>query len=584
MRDGWKNTGRRTIDRGDRFRLMAYVPQPLSTESRADNPAPSSPLSVPIFRAVWIASMASNFGGLIQSVGASWMMTSLTSSEQMVALVQASITLPIMLLSLAAGALADNYDRRLVMLVAQGFMLVVSAALSLAAWAGLLSPWALLGFTFLIGCGTALNGPAWQASVGEMVPRTALPNAVALNSMGFNIARSVGPAVGGAIVAAAGAAAAFLTNAVSYIGLIIVLARWRPDRVPSPLPRERVDMAMRAGVRYVAMSPNIRAVLVRAALFGVVASAVPALMPVVARDLVTGGALTYGVLLGGFGIGAVGGALLSGRLRKRLSTEGLVRTATLIMAVGTLGAAVSGLLILAIFSLMLAGAGWVLTLSSFNVTVQMAAPRWVVARALSLYQMSAFGGMAIGSWLFGTLAEDHGVATALMLAAAGMALVALLGFLLPLPQSGNEDMELLGRWTEPDTTVPVEGRSGPVVVTIEYRIAAGSILPFLSAMGERRRIRRRDGAHGWTLLRDLGDPELWIERYHVSTWLDYVRHNQRRTHSDLANSDAIHALHQGGMPPVVHRMIERQIASLPFTRAPDPREMADAMTDPTRSN
>jgi MFS family permease len=528
--------------------------------------------------------MASNFGGLIQSVGASWMMTSLTSSEQMVALVQASTTLPIMLLSLAAGALADNYDRRLVMLAAQGFMLLVSAALSLAAWAGLLSPWALLGFTFLIGCGTALNGPAWQASVGEMVPRAALPSAVALNSMGFNIARSVGPALGGVIVAAAGAAAAFLTNAVSYVGLIAVLARWRPDRIASPLPRERVDMAMRAGVRYVAMSPNIRAVLVRAALFGMVASAVPALMPVIARDLVTGGALTYGVLLGGFGIGAVSGALVSGRLRKQLSTEQLVRVATIIMAVGTLGAGVSNWLTLAIFSLMLAGAGWVLTLSSFNVTVQMAAPRWVVARALSLYQMSAFGGMAVGSWLFGSLAENHGVATALMFAAAGLVFVALLGFALPLPQSGNEDLELLGRWTEPDTAVPVEGRSGPVVVTIEYRIAAGSVVPFLSAMGERRRIRRRDGAHGWTLMRDLGDPELWIERYHVSTWLDYVRHNQRRTNADLANSEAIHALHQGGKPPVVHRMIERQVASLPFTRAPDPREMADAMTDPTRSN
>jgi MFS family permease len=563
---------------------MAKVsPNPSSPSGVADA-APSSPLSVPIFRAVWIASMASNFGGLIQSVGASWMMTSLSSSERMVALVQASITLPIMLLSLAAGALADNYDRRLVMLTAQTFMLLVSAGLSLAAWAGLLSPWTLLAFTFLIGCGTALNGPAWQASVGEMVPRPALPSAVALNSMGFNIARSVGPALGGIIVAAAGAAAAFLTNAVSYIGLIIVLARWRPVRVPSPLPRERVDMAMRAGVRYVAMSPNIRVVLIRAGLFGIVASAVPALMPVIARDLVTGGALTYGVLLGGFGIGAVGGAFVSGYLRKRLSTERLVRVAALTMAIGTLGAGISGWMILAMLSLMLAGGGWVLTLSSFNVTVQMAAPRWVVARALSLYQMSAFGGMAVGSWLFGTLAEGHGVAMALMIAAAGQACVALLGFILPLPQSGNEDLELLDRWTEPDTAVPVEGRSGPVVVTIEYRIAAGSVVPFLSAMGERRRVRRRDGAHGWTLMRDLGDPELWIERYHVSTWLDYVRHNLRRTHADVANSEAIRALHQGDKPPVVHRMIERQVASLPITRAPDPREMADAMTDPTRSN
>ncbi|HET6538528.1 MAG TPA: MFS transporter [Sphingopyxis sp.] len=528
--------------------------------------------------------MASNFGGLIQSVGASWLMTSLTRSEQMVALVQGSITLPIMMLSLVAGALADNYDRRLVMLTAQSFMLLVSVGLSLAAWFGLLSPWTLLAFTFLIGCGTALNGPAWQASVGEMVPRSALPSAVALNSMGFNIARSVGPALGGAIVAAAGAAAAFLANALSYIGLIAVLARWQPQPKPATLPRERIDMAIRAGVRYVAMSPNIRAVLVRAALFGVAASAVPALMPIVARDLMSGGALTYGVLLGGFGIGAVCGALVSGRLRRLLTTENLVRAATLVMVAGTLGTAISPWMIVTIASLMLAGAGWVLALSTFNVSVQMAAPRWVVARALSLYQMAAFGGMAIGSWLFGTFAEDHGVATALLMAAGGLALVALLGLILPLSQNENMDMELLNRWTEPDTAVPIEGRSGPVVVTIEYRIAPGSVVPFLSAMGERRRIRRRDGAHGWTLMRDLGDPQLWIERYHVSTWLDYVRHNQRRTHADVANSEAIKALHQGGEPPVVHRMIERQVASLPFTRAPDPREMADPMTDPTRSN
>lgn len=546
--------------------------------------APVSPLSVPIFRAVWIASMASNFGGLIQSVGASWLMTSLTRSEQMVALVQGSITLPIMMLSLVAGALADNYDRRLVMLTAQSFMLLVSVGLSLAAWFGLLSPWTLLAFTFLIGCGTALNGPAWQASVGEMVPRSALPSAVALNSMGFNIARSVGPALGGAIVAAAGAAAAFLANALSYIGLIAVLARWQPQPKPATLPRERIDMAIRAGARYVAMSPNIRAVLVRAALFGVAASAVPALMPIVARDLMSGGALTYGVLLGGFGIGAVCGALVSGRLRRLLTTENLVRAATLVMVAGTLGTAISPWMIVTIASLMLAGAGWVLALSTFNVSVQMAAPRWVVARALSLYQMAAFGGMAIGSWLFGTFAEDHGVATALLMAAGGLALVALLGLILPLSQNENMDMELLNRWTEPDTAVPIEGRSGPVVVTIEYRITPGSVVPFLSAMGERRRIRRRDGAHGWTLMRDLGDPQLWIERYHVSTWLDYVRHNQRRTHADVANSEAIKALHQGGEPPVVHRMIERQVASLPFTRAPDPREMADPMTDPTRSN
>lgn len=556
---------------------MASTPATTATATH------SSPLSIPIFRAIWIASMASNFGGLIQSVGASWMMTSLAASPQMIALVQASTTLPIMLLSLWAGAVADNLDRRRVMLAAQGFMLVVSVGLAVCAWAGWLSPWLLLSFTFLIGCGTAINGPAWQASVGDMVPRSVLPSAVALNSMGFNIARSVGPALGGAIVAAAGAAAAFLTNALSYIGLIAVLARWKPDYAPRLLPRETLGLAMAAGVRYVWMSPSLRTVLLRAALFGIAASAVPAMMPLVARDLVTGGPLTYGALLGAFGAGAVGGALTSVRLRRRWAPEKLVRVAATALSAGGAIAAVSPWLPLTIVALVLAGAGWVAALSTFNVSVQMAAPRWVVARALALYQMAAFGGMTIGSWLFGSIAEGRGVQVALLSAAGVQMLSVLAGFRLPLRDIETANLAPRG-WETPDTEVPVEARSGPVVVTIDYRIASQDVMTFLNVMNERRRIRRRDGAHHWALLRDLNDPELWIERYHVSTWLDYIRHNQRRTEADRANSEALLALHRGSEAPRVHRMIERQTGSLPVSRLSTPREMADPLTDPTRSN
>jgi len=548
-----------------------------------DSTRPAAPFAIPIFREVWIANLASNFGGLIQSVGASWMMVSLASSPQFVALVQASTTLPIMLLSLWAGAVADNLDRRLVMLWAQSFMLVVSAGLALCAWLGLLSPWLLLGFTFLIGCGTAFNGPAWQASVGDMVPRPVLPGAIALNSMGFNIARSVGPAIGGLIVAAAGAATAFLANAISYLGLIVVLARWRPDTPPRLLPRERLGDAMGAGLRYVAMSPNLRIVMLRAGLFGVAASALPALMPLVARDLVGGGALTYGVLLGAFGIGAVGGALASGWLRHRLSTERVVLIGALALALGAAATAVSPFIAGTLIALLLAGAGWVLALSTFNVTVQMASPRWVVGRALAVYQMAAFGGMAAGSWGFGLIAEDRDVTVALLAAATVQIASALLGFRAPLPQVDALNLDPLSGWTEPETAVAIESRSGPVVVTIEYRIAQKDIVTFLRVMGERGRIRRRDGARHWTLLRDLGDPLLWVERYHVPTWLDYVRHNQRRTHADADNSAQIAALHEGPAPPVVHRMIERQTGSLPLTRAPGAREMSGPMTDPTGS-
>ncbi len=546
--------------------------------------APASPLRIPIFRAVWLASMASNFGGLIQSVGASWMMTSLTKSPALVALVQSSTTLPIMLLSLLAGAIADNLDRRIVMLWSQAFMLSVSLALSFCAWTGVLTPTLLLGFTFLIGCGTAFNGPAWQSSVGEMVPRTALPAAVALNSMGFNIARSIGPALGGAIVAAAGAAAAFAINAASYLALIGVLLRWRPERPARTLPPEPIGTAMGAGVRYVAMSPNLRVVLVRATVFGFAASAIPALMPIIAKDQVAGGPLTYGLLLGAFGVGAVLGALSSGRLRARFSTEWIVRLAATAITMGAAVSAVSTIMPVTVVALVLAGAGWVLALSTFNVTVQMAAPRWVVGRAIALYQMGAFGGMALGSWLFGELADGHGVSVALAVAAAVQALSVPLGVLLPLPQAEALNLDPQNRWQEPQTAVQIEPRSGPVVVTVEYRILPSDIGRFLTVMSERRRIRVRDGARHWTLLRDLGDENLWIERYNVSTWLDYIRHNQRRTNADAENSDRIRALHQGPEGPRVHRMIERQ-TSLFLPHREDPLSTgADPLTDPTRSS
>lgn len=554
--------------------------------SHADiaSPAPraASPLSIPIFRAVWIASLLSNFGGLIQSVGASWMMTSLVQSPQMVALVQASSALPFMLLSLLAGAVADNMDRRRVMLTAQCFMLLTSATLSIFAWEGWLTPWLLLTFTFLIGCGTAMNGPAWQASVGDIVPRAQLAGAVALNSMGFNMARSAGPAIGGAIVAAAGAATAFLVNSISYIGLILVLLRWRPSFPPRMLPPERLLMAMGAGLRYVAMSPNLRIVMLRAASFGIAANAVPALMPLVARNLIKGGPLTYGALLGAFGIGAVIGALGSGRIRRQLSTEAMIRLAALGLAIGTALTGISPYIELTAAALMLAGASWVIALSTFNVTVQLASPRWVVARALSIYQMTAFGGMAVGAWVLGLIAEHHGVSNALLIGAAIQVAVLLLGFLAPLPQVQDLNLDPLRQWTEPDIAVPLEPRSGPVVITVEYRIEPHNIVAFLAAMTERRRIRRRDGAHRWTLLRDLHDAELWIERFHLATWLDYVRYNQRLTQADAETTAVLHRLQKPGEPFRVQRMIERQTGSLPTSRRSDP-VTDDPMTDPTRS-
>ncbi|MBY8827181.1 MFS transporter [Hephaestia mangrovi] len=523
--------------------------------------SPFRPFRHRIFRWVWITSTISNFGGLIEGVGAAWMMVMLAAPASMVALVQASRTLPVMLLSLAAGAIADQYDRRRVLIGAQAFLFLVSAGLMLTTWFNLVTPWLLLTFTFLIGCGNAFNRPAWQSSVPEMVPREDLSGAVALNSMGFNLARSVGPAVGGLIVAAAGAAAAFAFNVLSYLGLFGVLLRWRPDLPQQTLPRERLHHAMSAGVRYVAMSPHILVVLVRSALFGVGSIAIQALLPLVARDLVGGGSFTYGVLLGAFGIGAVGGALIGGMARRSGSTEAVVRLASAGFALATAVIGLSSFLPLTLAALAITGGCWIIVLSSFNVVVQMASPRWVAGRAIALYQMATFGGMSFGSWLWGVLAEEHGIGRTLVLAAIVQAAAVIAALAFRLPEVEDLDLAPLRDFTAPETDVPVDARSGPIVITIEYAIDPADEIAFLTVMAERRRIRRRDGARHWHLLRDLAEPTRWLERYHVPTWLDYVRHNQRRTRADATVSEQLRALHRGNAPPAVTRLIERDIGS-----------------------
>lgn len=563
--------------------MAGVAPDPSAPRS-APRATALSAMRYPVFRRVWFASASSNFGGMIQSVGAAWLMTSIAESAGMVALVQASVALPIMLFSLVAGAMADNLDRRRMMLGAQVFMLLVSTALAICTWAGVITPWLLLLFTFLIGCGAAFNAPAWQASVGDMVPRHELAGAVAFNSMGFNIARSVGPAVGGAIVAAAGAAAAFGINAVSYLALVVVLARWRPQAPPRVLPRETLGVAMASGVRYVAMSPSIRTVLGRAVVFGAGASAAMALMPLVARDLVAGGPMTYGLLLGAFGFGAIAGAVGSARLRDRLSSEGLVRAACAAFAVALVVAATSSVLVLTMAGLVLGGAAWVLALSTFNVTVQLSTPRWVVARALSLYQMSAFGGMATGSWLWGAVAEHADVGTALVAAALVMVACGLMGLLAPLAKLAELNLDPLRRWQEPETSVPVQPRTGPVVITIEYEIAEADVPEFLAAMAERRRIRRRDGARHWRLLRDLADPRVWIERYETPTWLEYLRHTSRLTQDDANVPAQLRALHAGPGRPRVRRTIERQPDELHSVPESGPQALTQPVTDTIRQS
>lgn len=514
------------------------------------------------FRSLWIAALASNFGGLVQAVGAAWLMTSLSDSQNMVALVQGSVALPIMIFSLLAGVFADNFDRRRVMLIAQSFMFCVSILLTFMAFEGWLTPWLLLAFTFSIGCGTALHNPSWQATMGDIVTREELPSAVSLNSMGFNLMRSIGPAAGGAIVALAGAAAAFAVNALSYVAIILALLRWKAPVRDMRLPREPMGNAFSAGLRYVAMSPNLMRVILRGFWFGLSAIALLALLPVVVREILQGSAFVYGVMLGCFGMGAVMGALLNARLRARFANEMIARGGFIGFAFSCSGLAFSTQPILSGIALMLAGACWVLSLSMFNVTIQLSTPRWVVGRVIALYQTGTFGGMAAGSLIWGVIADRGGPETALLCASVMLVIGALVGRVLPLPEFSGLNLDPLGRFKEPDTRFDLSYRSGPVMVMVDYEIAQEDVADFLAAMALRRRVRIRDGAQQWALLRDLHRPEHWSESYHVPTWGEYVRHNERRTQSDAELSDRIRRLHRGEGRPEVHRMIEHQTVPL----------------------
>jgi len=547
---------------------------PGTPASQPAKAAPASPFSVGIFTAIWLSTLVSSFGTNIQGVGAAWLMTDLSGSASMVALVQTSLVLPLMFFALPAGALADGFERRTVMIAAQVFMLCVSLALVAFAWMDWLTPEILLVFTFAIGSGLAINGPASQAVIGEIVPRASLPAAVAYSSMTFNIARSLGPAIGGVIVGAAGAIGAFIGNAVTYLPLTAVLLGWKPQKTEQTrLPRERMGTAMAAGLRYTAMSPDILRVLPRAALFGFSVAAVSALLPIIAREQLQGGPLTFGLLLGAYGVGSVATGFVVRPLLEKLGSEKVIVLASISAAAGTVAIAFSPYLALSMLALVFVGIGWVLALSTCNTVIQLSAPRWVVARTLSIYQMAAFGAMAIGAASFGAFADWTSIFAALLTAAGLHLLSILLGQFLPVIDA-ERDLDPY-QWNEPETLVPVEGRSGPVVITLSYEIAAEDVPEFLALMGERRRVRRRDGARDWTLMRDLGQANRWVERYDVATWHDYVRHNKRHTQADIENWEAILALHQGDSPPLVTRLLERRTANIPTGPEASARELTD---------
>lgn len=531
------------------------------------------PLREPVFRRIWSASVLSNFGQLILGVGAAWEMTRLTSSASLVALVQTALMLPLMLASVPAGAVADMFDRRKIAMLGLGFSVACGTLLTVLAWLGLTSPWMLLGFCSLIGAGVALYSPSWQASISEQVPPAQLPAAIALGSISYNFARSFGPALGGLIVLAAGAKAAFAVNAVCYLPLLLAFFLWRRKHLPSRLPPERIDRAIVSGGRYALHSGPVRTVLVRAFIFGFAGASASALAPLIAKDLLAGNASTYGVLLGSSGVGAVAGALMVSKVRERLGNEAATRILAIASGLAIILVGFSHSLPLTCAGLFLAGAGNIVTIALFNISVQLASPRWVTARALSLFSSALTGGIAIGAVVWGVVANGGSVQVALIASGAALCATPLLAFLFPLPKTGVGGVEAIAIGNEPEVAMALTLRSGPVVIEIDYMVHADKARPYYDAMLKVQRTRMRNGAFNWSISRDVADPGLWTERYQFPTWGDYLRMRDRFTQADLEVQSQVEAFLLEGTSKRVRRRLERPFGSVRWRAdSPDPQQ------------
>ena len=516
-----------------------------------------APLRLPVFRALWLANLVSATGTIVQGVGAAWLMTTLAGTPDLVALVQTATYLPILLLALLAGTLADLWDRRRVLLLAQFWMVLISAGLAWLSGLNLVTPATLLLFTFLIGIGTALTGPAWQASVREIVPRGELAAAVTLNAIAMNFARAVGPAVGGAVIAAAGAGAAFYLNAACTLVLAGALLWWPHDVPSDDLPRERLGSAIVTGLRYVTEVSGLRAILARGLVFGLAASAALALLPLVARDRLAGGPLVYGLLLGAFGLGALAGAFAVHRLRRRYGAERVLT--------GLAGVFGGALLVLGLMpsslppvtvALALAGAAWLGSFATFNIAVQMTTAFWVQARVLALYQATIFGSMAAGSWLWGQVAHVTSLEAGYVAAGSLLLLSIALHRRWRLPVSDAPDLRPR-QLPELKLAFPFDREAGPVMVLIEYRVPLANAAGFARAMEEVGHVRKRDGAWRWHLFQDTADAEHWYEAFTVASWLHYLRQRRRGTAADEVVLERARRFLDPGFQPLVRRMIAR---------------------------
>ncbi|MCD0248149.1 MFS transporter [Xanthomonas melonis] len=526
----------------------------ISTSTPTDGGA-WTPLREPIFRALWLAILGSNIGTWINDVAASWVMAGQTGSPLMVAAVQAATTLPVVLFALVAGTLADSVDRRRYLLLTQGWMLLVAGVLALLAQLQLLTPWVLVGLTFAMGVGAAMAMPAQAAIVSELVPRPMLASAVALNSIGMNIARSIGPAIGGLIVAQFGPPWAFLLNGATFGLMWLVLWRWRRDAHASTLPPESFGTGLRAGLRYAAHAGRLQAVLIKAAGFFLFASALTALLPLVVRRDMQLGAGSYGILLGCIGIGAIGGALLLPRLRARYDRDVLVFVAMLVCAVSLLGLALSRQIAVLCAVMVVNGLAWIAVLSSLQIAAQTAVPAWVRARASSLYIVVFSAGMAAGSLIWGALAQRTSIAVALQIAAAGAVIAALLVKRARIAGTEQQDLTPGGHWPAPAQVEAVDHDRGPVLVTVEYHIAAEARAVFVHLMTQLGNARRRDGAVVWGIAEDAATPGVQLEYFIVASWLEHLRQHERVSGDDRQLQEQIRALHQGERAPLVRHFV-----------------------------
>ncbi len=499
--------------------------------------------------------MIGNQGLMIMSVGAAWMMTRISDNSEMVALVQTSLMLPLLLVALPSGALADMFDRRTVAICAVLLSLAGGSLLFAMAFFEILSPFLLLLMCFVMGTGYALFGPVWQASAAEIVERSQLPQAIALNSMSYNAARTVGPALGGVIVATGGVTVAFGLTAMLYLPLLFVLIAWKRASLRSHLAPENFLNAMGSAVRFASNSPIVRSMLVKAFVTGTCAASLLALLPLVARDLLGGDPQTFGFCLGAYGLGAILAALLIQRLRARFNDSRIIICCLLAMAMALVIISLSRTTPVTLLALVIFGGGWLAIATTLNITIQLSAPRWVTARAVASYQACLAGGIALGSWLWGIVADRTTISEALIISAGAVAVTILI--------RRSEDVIPVDRMHDTVELPPFEpafkpiDRSGPILVEIDYRVDPQNAEEFYWTMEKVRASRARLGAHSWQIARCLSDTWIWTERYQWPTWLDYMRHRTRHTEAEREIQNLARAFHEGENDISVRRYLEK---------------------------